>query len=187
MTSDRRRQALTYAVPVIETASLTLRPIAEADFERLWSIWQEEPVREHLSTRPTTLEQFRSLFEYMLGMATVLGMWSVFDRESSALIGRCGFHEFGRPDLPEIAYLLTAAHWGRGLATEMAMAALRYGFEDRAWPRIVAETHPLSVRSQRVLQKIGMTFVEAITLPVEEVPALLFEQTEDRWLVGDRV
>jgi RimJ/RimL family protein N-acetyltransferase len=124
------------------------------------------------------------MFEYMRGMAVGLGMWSVFDRESAAVIGRCGFYEFGRPDVPEIAFLLTAAHWRRGLATEMATAALRYGFEDRAWPRIVAVTRPLNIRSQRVLQKIGMTLVDAITLPVTNVPALLFEQTADRWLVG---
>jgi len=56
----------------------------------------------------------------------------------------------------EIGWRLATAHWGQGLATEGARAALRYGFEDLALDEIVSFTVPGNKRSQRVMTKLGM-------------------------------
>ncbi len=57
----------------------------------------------------------------------------------------------------EIGWRLAAGHWGRGFATEGALAALRFGFEHLGLGEIVSFTVPDNVRSRRVMEKIGMT------------------------------
>jgi RimJ/RimL family protein N-acetyltransferase len=56
----------------------------------------------------------------------------------------------------EIGWRLAAVHWGRGYATEAARALLAYGFEQLALPEIVAFTTVANVRSQRVMDRLGM-------------------------------
>ena len=54
-----------------------------------------------------------------------------------------------------LGYTLAREWWGRGLATEGAGAALRAAFES-GLTRVWAATDVRNVRSQRVLQKLGM-------------------------------
>ena len=57
----------------------------------------------------------------------------------------------------EIGWRLAVDHWGKGLATEGARAAVRYGFESLGLQEIVSFTVPANVRSRRVMEKLGMT------------------------------
>ena len=49
------------------------------------------------------------------------------------------------------------AAWSHGYTTEAAIAALDYGFTVAGLDEIVSMTATLNVRSQRVMQRIGMT------------------------------
>ena len=57
----------------------------------------------------------------------------------------------------EIGWRLAAGHWGKGYATEAARAVLDYGFGSLGLKEIVSFTVPANVRSQAVMQRIGMT------------------------------
>ena len=46
--------------------------------------------------------------------------------------------------------------WGKGYASEIAEAALRFGFEELGLPAIVAAAAPENIASLRVLAKAGM-------------------------------
>jgi RimJ/RimL family protein N-acetyltransferase len=56
----------------------------------------------------------------------------------------------------EIGWRLAKEHWGRGYATEAAIASLRFAFEKLTLERIVAFTVPLNRRSIGVMERIGM-------------------------------
>lgn len=58
----------------------------------------------------------------------------------------------------EIGWRLSADYWGRGLATEGARAAVRYGFETLGLQEIVSFTVPANARSRRVMEKLGMKY-----------------------------
>jgi RimJ/RimL family protein N-acetyltransferase len=58
----------------------------------------------------------------------------------------------------EIGWRLAAEYWGRGFATEGALAALAFGFETLGLDEIVSFTVPANVRSRRVMERLGMTY-----------------------------
>ncbi len=73
-------------------------------------------------------------------------------------MGFCGLrHLDGGPEV-EVLYGISPAEWGRGYATEIAQAILRYGFETAGLARIWGIADPENLASRRVLEKIGMTF-----------------------------
>jgi RimJ/RimL family protein N-acetyltransferase len=57
----------------------------------------------------------------------------------------------------EIGWRLAASCWGNGYAPEAARAALSFGFDEVGLDEILSFTSVLNLKSQRVMQKIGMT------------------------------
>jgi len=57
----------------------------------------------------------------------------------------------------EIGWRLAASCWGNGYAPEAACAALTFGFDELGLDEILSFTSVLNLKSQRVMQKIGMT------------------------------
>ena len=65
----------------------------------------------------------------------------------------------------EIGWRLAAAHWGQGLASEAARAALRFGFGSLDLPEIVSFTAIENRRSRAVMERLGMRESEAFEHP----------------------
>ena len=55
--------------------------------------------------------------------------------------------------------------WNRGYATEGAKRCLEYGFEVLNIPKIYSITPAVNVKSERIMQKIGMTKVKHFVFP----------------------
>jgi RimJ/RimL family protein N-acetyltransferase len=93
------------------------------------------------------------------------GLYAAELREDGTFIGFVGL---GVPTFTanftpcvEIGWRLSAAHWGRGLATEGALAVVKHAFGELRLDEIVSFTVPANVRSRRVMEKIGMTHDES--------------------------
>ncbi len=88
-------------------------------------------------------------------------LWWWRERASSELVGYAGLNRDRVEDEPivEVGWSITPARWGEGLAPEAARAAIEWGFERAGLERIVAFTLVDNVRSQRVAEKLGMTYV----------------------------
>lgn len=80
----------------------------------------------------------------------------------SEFIGFVGLVEiaYDAPFTPatEIGWRLIPSAWGKGYATEAAHACLRFAFEQMKHSEIVAMTTPQNTPSQKVMQRIGMTY-----------------------------
>jgi ribosomal-protein-alanine N-acetyltransferase len=89
------------------------------------------------------------------------GPWAVEVAGGAPFIGFIGLWipEFDAPFTPcvELGYRLAFEHWGKGYATEGARAVLAYGFDTLGLKEIVAMTATQNVRSQRVMEKLGMS------------------------------
>jgi RimJ/RimL family protein N-acetyltransferase len=88
------------------------------------------------------------------------GWWAVELRRDASCIGMVGlaipsFQAHFTPCV-EIGWRLLAEHWGNGLATEAARAALAFGFEQLDLSEIVSFTTTNNLRSRKVMERLGM-------------------------------
>jgi ribosomal-protein-alanine N-acetyltransferase len=73
------------------------------------------------------------------------------------VIGTVNFEIDAATRTAMIGYAIGRAWWGRGIATEAARGAMAWAIETFHLVRVWASTELRHVRSQRVLEKLGMT------------------------------
>jgi len=80
--------------------------------------------------------------------------------ETNAFIGFIGLSipAFDAHFMPavEIGWRLAFEHWGKGLATEGARAAVDFGLNDLGLEQVVSFTVSDNLRSRRVMERLGM-------------------------------
>jgi RimJ/RimL family protein N-acetyltransferase len=88
------------------------------------------------------------------------GLWAIEIRDGT-FAGYVGLWpaQFDADFTPavEIGWRLAVSCWGNGYAPEAARAALSFGFDEIGLDEIVSFTSVRNHKSQRVMQKIGMT------------------------------
>ncbi len=150
--------------PELRTPRLLLRGWRDTDKVPYAELNGDIEVMEHF---PSTLSRDQSdeMVDHMSTMWEVrdFGLWAVERLDTHAFIGFIGlsaptWHVDGLTPCVEVGWRLARQHWGHGFAPEGAAAALRYGFEHVELPHdeIVSFTTTLNLKSQRVMQKIGM-------------------------------
>jgi RimJ/RimL family protein N-acetyltransferase len=84
----------------------------------------------------------------------------------------------------EVGWRLDADWWGLGIATEAALASLRFGLLEVGLPEIVSFTVPANLASQAVMQRTGMRYSGVFPHPRAEAdawwgPHVLYRATAD--------
>jgi RimJ/RimL family protein N-acetyltransferase len=97
------------------------------------------------------------------------GFWAVQSlapEDAGALLGFIGIaHPTFLPELAsrvEIGWRLARRAWGRGLATEGAVAARDYALRVVGLDELISIIHPENERSRRVATKLGMTMEQRV-------------------------
>lgn len=146
-------------MPSIETDRLLLRMICEDDLDHLAAMFADPDVVKYVGDgQPAGRDEAaRALHSIIKRWETDnFGRWAVEQKQTREFVGFGGLRSlFGTP---EVVYHLAKTHWGKGYATEVGHAALRFGFEERGQDRIVAITKPPNVASINVMEKLGMRF-----------------------------
>lgn len=148
---------------MIETQRLILRSFTSDDLDELALIGSDPEVMRFIGdgkpqSREQTAARLNSIIEHRNRHG--FGVFAVVDKASGALMGYCGLQFLDNTPEIEVGYRLAKRFWGMGFASEAATASLRYGFEELGLDRIVAVVQPENFASQRVLEKIGLTFVK---------------------------
>lgn len=84
--------------------------------------------------------------------------WKLLEAATGELIGFCGPGIWRDAADAEIGWWLARSHWGRGLATEAARAALSDAFERVHMERVISIAMPGNIASIAIMKKLGMTF-----------------------------
>ncbi len=141
----------------LETPRLRLRMFASNDLEYLSRIFSDPEVVKHLHPgHPLSGEETEAVLKSYIRhwRQNNYGRWAAVHKRTGKLIGYGGLRN--AEGTPELVYLLARPYWGYGLATEMAVHCLWYGFERRRFKRIIAIARTGNLASRRVLGKIGM-------------------------------
>ena len=145
--------------PVIETERLILRPPVAGDFEAWAGCMADEATMRFLGGAQPRSAAWRG-FCSMAGAWSLYGfaMFSVIERSSGRWIGRLG--PWKPVDWPgtEVGWGLAREAWGKGYATEVARPMIEYVFGVSTLDTIYATIAPENTKSQRVADKLGMTF-----------------------------
>jgi RimJ/RimL family protein N-acetyltransferase len=148
--------------PTLETPRLILRPWRDADIADWTAMGADEDVMEFF---PSTYDRAKaeSLATWMRERleADGYGWWAVEIKDGAPFAGVIAlqdvpFEAHFTPAL-EVGWRLARPHWGHGYATEGARAALKFAFEDLDRDEVIAMTASINLRSERVMQRLGMT------------------------------
>lgn len=145
---------------VLETDRLFLRHFELSDVKAYQSlvgdpeVMQDIPPRRALDADETGrwVESFAAHVD-----KHGFGVWILYDRATNQFVGHGGLQRLPTGEV-EVIYAIVRARWGEGLATELALASLKYGFQTLGLDTIIGLAYPENAASRRVLEKAGMQF-----------------------------
>ena len=184
--------------PIIRTERLVLRQWNSEDLEPFASMNADPKVREFFPSLQTREESNHSV-SFVSNHIEKLGwgLWAASLVETGDFIGFIGLQNvyFQAKFVPavEIGWRLAFKYWGKGYATEGALACLRYGFETLKLHEIVSFTTVTNTKSRNVMQKIGMHHDSKDDFDHPKLPEghplrchVLYRLKEDEWQAQQR-
>lgn len=150
-----------YPAVILQTKRCFLKELTVADAPKLYEIRKQlqaigcfdEPLaapEEEAEKLSSYVQTAYSFFGY--------GFYGIYETESGTLIGKAGFKEGSLP--LEIGYLLDSGVWGKGIATEVLTALVRYAEDELGITELVAKIHHDNTASRRVAEKCGVRVEE---------------------------
>jgi RimJ/RimL family protein N-acetyltransferase len=145
----------------LETERLLLRRWRDDDREPFAAMNADPVVMEHFQA-PLTRQQSDDFVDRIIARFELeaYGLWAVELRASGAFAGYVGLWPVpeGLPFGPvEVGWRLARHAWDEGYASEGARATVADGFGRLGIEEIVSFTSLDNIRSQRVMEKLGMT------------------------------
>ena len=148
---------------MIKTKRLLLRQWQEEDYEPFARMNADPRVMEffpNLKTRQESDAMIKKMSNHIAQFGW--GFWAASLIETDQFIGFIGLEEvsFKATFTPavEIGWRLCYDFWGRGYASEGALASLQYGFQVLKLDEIVSFTAVQNLRSRAVMERIGMHY-----------------------------
>jgi ribosomal-protein-alanine N-acetyltransferase len=155
---NRARAERKLTLPV-RTARLNLREFAKTDFNAIYAFSSDPRVTKFLFFGPRDAENTADYLEGLLASQeeTPRSRFELAVEEiaSGRVIGACDLSLIER-NVVDLGYMLGLPDWGKGYATEIALALVDAAFFDLRAERIISTVDVNNQASIRVLEKIGM-------------------------------
>ena len=147
---------------ILETPRLYLREMTPQDAEAAYILNLDPEVLQYTGDDPfESVEEAKTFLENYASYRTYgFGRWAMVLKETNEYLGWCGLKYTPELDEFDIGYRLMKKFWGKGYATEAAEACLEFGFNQFDMKTIVGRAMPANTASVRVLEKIGLTYLE---------------------------
>lgn len=147
--------------PVLATERLLLRPFTPADADDVTRLAGEKEVASTTLSIPHPYPEGVAA-AWIAGHAESFAKgesvpFAITLRAGGSLAGAIGLEIDRDHRHAELGYWIAKPCWGKGYATEAALAVVRHGFDDLGLHRIFAAHFTRNPTSGRVLEKIGMT------------------------------
>jgi RimJ/RimL family protein N-acetyltransferase len=175
----------------VTTERMRLRPFAHDDLDRLAPIFAKEAVWKFPYGRGFTRKETAIFLDLQLAEWNEhgFGCWLAEDLATGHVVGYAGLSvpTFLPEILPavEVGWRFDPDHWGKGLASEAARAALREGFTTLGLDLITSVPQADNPPSSRVCERIGMRLDREVTIPANamrgELTGLLYLLTKQEW------
>ncbi len=162
----------------IETARLRLEPFNDSHYKGLRAMDNDASVMRYISngivkTPEETWENIRRVQARWQKYG--FSWWAIKDKASGAVAGAACLQYLANVEgAPlEIGWRLLPEQNGKGYATEAAKAIIDFAAEQTGATYLVAVADPENAASQRVMQRLGMTY--KATEQHYDVPCVVYE------------
>lgn len=149
---------------ILETKRLILREIEPGDFDALYRMNSNAEIMKYVGDGSVrTHEQMLGELDMLISHYTRkpgLGIWATLLKDSNTFIGASGLVFYDNTTEIEIGYRMLKEYWNKGYATEAALGLVKYGFNTLKLKKIVSSAHTENIASRRVMEKIGMRYVD---------------------------
>ncbi|HSZ52780.1 MAG TPA: GNAT family N-acetyltransferase [Caulobacteraceae bacterium] len=173
----------------LETARLSLRLVREADRDDLIALERDAEVMRFINGgRSTPVEGIDSDTGFRTPRGREPDVWAAIERDLGVFAGWFSLRRIGE-GAAELGYRLRRGAWGRGLASEGALALVEWGFVESGLDRIMATTMAANQASRRVLEKVGLVHVRTVhkdwpdPLPGSEMGDVKYEIAREAWKI----
>jgi [ribosomal protein S5]-alanine N-acetyltransferase len=153
---------------ILETDRLLLREYVEEDAEAFFRLNSDPEVLRFVpDKRLLNVEQARQiLIDHPIAdyRKYGFGRGACILKSTGEQIGFAGLKYLEELGEVDVAYRLMPAYWGQGLATEAALASVRFGFTNLDLKQIIGLVMPDNIASVRVLEKTGLRYAKTVKL-----------------------
>jgi len=144
------------ALPRLTHDLVVLRPIAASDLPVWYGYLSMPMVFEHTSWNLRSQEDLSHYASAEPPTASSLLRLAIALRSGNQLVGTVGFHTVSPPNRSaEMAYDLSPAYWGKGIATQACSALVQWAHAHAGVVRVQATTLASNARSRGVLERCG--------------------------------
>lgn len=166
----------------LETKNLILRHMNHDDLDGMFELDSNPIVHKYLGNKPlTTKEQSKAYIASNIEQRKTRGIarWVAIEKSSGDFIGWSGLRlnsdiTFNNTtNFYDVGYRFIPRYWGKGYATESSIIALDYFFNTMKKNLLIGVAEVDNIASNRVLQKIGLQFVEEFK--IDDIPANWFQ------------
>jgi len=143
--------------PASGLPGILLRQLEPADMAAWYAYLSLPEVFEHTSWNLRTAADLAPQFEgFASGAPDSIRRMAIVDQAAARVIGTIGFHTVSTANrTAEIAYDLSPAYWGRGIARTVCAAVTAWSFSHYGFQRVQAVVLRSNARSARVLAACG--------------------------------
>lgn len=148
----------------IETERLLMRDLTSEDAPNMFVMDSDAEVHAFLGNKPVaTIAETREIIKTIQKQYSEngIGRWAVVEKERGEFVGWSGFKLITdvineRTGYYDLGYRFIKKHWGKGYASESAIAALNHGFKKLGYQEIVGIADVAHTASNAILKKIGL-------------------------------
>lgn len=147
-----------------ETERLILRELMPADAKGMFDMNSDPDVHRYLGNKPVkSIEQSIAEIEFIRKqyVENGIGRWAVIEKTSGNFLGWSGLKLITETtnnhiNYYDLGYRFSKRFWGKGYATETAMAVIDYGFTELKLNEIIGIADINNLGSIHVLEKVGL-------------------------------
>jgi len=152
----------------VETERLLLREILPTDLDGMYELDSDPEVHRYLGNKPVnSKEQAVEIINFIRKQYIDygIGRWAVIDKKTNDFLGWSGLKYVdseinGHKNYYDLGYRLIRKYWGKGFATESAIASLEYAFDKLSAEQVYGMAESENASSNKVLKKVGLKFIE---------------------------
>jgi ribosomal-protein-alanine N-acetyltransferase len=148
--------------PII-TERLILRKLTRDDFDNIYSLCLQSKTNDWSPGWDMSKEEASNFLDWQINkyekfdVVSDMVPFAIELKSESLFIGHCHVGNHDELNETEIAYGIEKCHRGKGYATEVAEALIKWTFQAVGLPYVVATILPDNIASLKVIEKAGFT------------------------------